>query len=125
MSDSSVINKAYMEPHLSAQAFQGDEAFFVTHPWVRHYEQGVPAHIAVPDHSLTWLLDRTASRYPRHSAFIYYGTKLTYAQFSHYANRFANELQRLGVKKATGLRLHSRTSHNIRLPSTGRSEQEP
>lgn len=99
MSDSSVINKAYMEPHLSAQAFQGDEAFFVTHPWVRHYEQGVPAHIAVPDHSLTWLLDRTASRYPRHSAFIYYGTKLTYTQFSHYANRFAIELQRLGVKK--------------------------
>jgi long-chain acyl-CoA synthetase len=32
-------------------------------------------------------------------AFIYYGTKLTYAQFSLYANRFAIELQRLGVKK--------------------------
>ena len=39
------------------------------------------------------------SRYPGHTAIIYYGTKLTYAQLSSYANRFAIELQRLGVQK--------------------------
>lgn len=97
MSDASIINKAYKEPR--SQAFHGDEAFLASHPWVYHYEQGVPASIAIPDHPLTWLLDCTASRYPDHTAFIYYGTKLTYAQFSRYADRFASELQRLGVKK--------------------------
>src|SRR5436305_15044421 len=85
MFDSSVINKIRMEPGISTQAFHGDEAFFVTHPWVRHYEQGVPAHITIPDHPLTWLIDLTASLYPSHTAFISYGTKITYAQFSHYA----------------------------------------
>jgi long-chain acyl-CoA synthetase len=97
MSDASIINNVYKEPH--SQAFNGDEAFLASHPWVHHYEQGVPASIAIPDHPLTWLLDCTASRYPDHTAFIYYGTKLTYAQFSRYADRFASELQRLGVKK--------------------------
>ncbi|HKF36961.1 MAG TPA: long-chain fatty acid--CoA ligase [Ktedonobacteraceae bacterium] len=68
-------------------------------PWIDHYEQGVPTEITVPDHPLTWLLDRTVSHYPGHFAFIYYGTKLSYAQFSSLANRFATGLQRLGIKR--------------------------
>ena len=33
-------------------------------PWVRHYEEGVPSTIAVPDVTLPELLDRTAARAP-------------------------------------------------------------
>ena len=68
-------------------------------PWLRHYEQGVPAQLTIPTHSLSWILDQTVRRYPGHTAFIYYGTKLTYAQFSSLANRFATGLQRLGIKQ--------------------------
>jgi long-chain acyl-CoA synthetase len=96
MSDSSVNNRTHLEPQ---ELVNGDEAFVVTHPWIRHYEQGVPAHIALPDHPLTWLLDRTASRYPGRTALIYYGTRLSYAQLAHHAQRFALALQNLGVHK--------------------------
>src|SRR6266849_1340993 len=99
MSILSITNKAHGESYSYAQASHEDEAYLVTHPWVRHYEHGVPSHISVPDQPLTWLLDNTASRYPDHTAFIYYGTRLTYAQFSRYTHRFASELQRLGVHK--------------------------
>ena len=99
MSDSSIINNTSMVSEKPDQSFHGDEAFALAHPWVRHYEQGVPISITVPDHPLTWLLDCTAQRYPHHTAFIYYGTKITYAQFSQLAERFADALQRLGVKK--------------------------
>jgi long-chain acyl-CoA synthetase len=99
MSILSITNKAHRESYSYTQASHEDEAYLVTHPWVRHYEQGVPAHISIPDQPLTWLLDNTASRYPDHTAFIYYGTRLTYAQFSRYTHRFASELQRLGVHK--------------------------
>ncbi|MGZ3646914.1 MAG: long-chain-fatty-acid--CoA ligase [Ktedonobacteraceae bacterium] len=75
------------------------EELLLTHPWIRFYEEGVPVRVDVPEKPLTWLLDRTVSRYPGHTAFIYYGTKLSYAQFSSYANRFAVGLQRLGVRK--------------------------
>ncbi len=84
MSDQSVINNPPVD---------------LARPWIDHYEQGVPTQLKVPDHSLTWLLDQTVSRYPGHTAFIYYGTKLSYAQFSSLANRFATGLQRLGIKK--------------------------
>jgi long-chain acyl-CoA synthetase len=99
MSDLSVNIHTHVEPHVSEQPAKRDEAFVVTHPWIQHYEPGVPAHIEIPDQPLTWLLDRTASRYPDRTALIYYGTRLSYAQFAHDAHRFAIALQRLGVNK--------------------------
>src|SRR5215472_7429310 len=90
MSDQSVIHDAQEEQNID---------FDTARPWLRHYEKGVPAQLTISNYPLTWLLDQTVSRYPGHTAFIYYGTKLTYAQFSSLANRFAAGLQRLGIKK--------------------------
>ncbi len=94
MSDSSVLHNAQTSNVAGVEA-----AFLRDHPWVRHYEQGVSPHLDVPGRPLTWLLDTTASRHPSHTAILYYGTRLTYAQLSGMANRFAIALQRLGVKK--------------------------
>jgi len=99
MSNSSINTHTHLEPHVSEQPANGDEAFVETHPWIQHYEQGVPAHIDIPDHPLTWLLDLTASRYPDRTALIYSGTRLSYAQLAHHAKRFALALQSLGVNK--------------------------
>jgi long-chain acyl-CoA synthetase len=90
MSDPSIIN--------NTQTDDGEE-FQKTHPWIRHYEEGVPAFIDIPDQPLTWLLDTATNRYPGRPALIYYGSKLTYAQLSNLANRFAIGLQRLGIQK--------------------------
>src|SRR3989440_3820395 len=90
MSDQSVVHGSQSKK---------DPSFDSTRPWLRHYEQGVPAELEIADRPLTWLLDQTVSHHPGHTAFIYYGTKLSYAQFSSLANRFATGLQRLGIKK--------------------------
>src|SRR5260370_31008538 len=76
-----------------------EEDLLANRPWVRYYEQGVPAQLDIPDHTLTWLLDQTVSKYPGRTAIIYYGTKLSYAQLSSLANRFATGLQKLGIQK--------------------------
>ncbi len=70
-----------------------------TFPWLRHYEQEVPARIDIPDQPLTWILDQAARRFPSQTAFIYYGNRLSYARFSSLANRFAAALLRLGIRK--------------------------
>jgi long-chain acyl-CoA synthetase len=90
MSDQSVVHGSQSKK---------DTSFDATRPWLRHYEQGVPAELEIPDRPLTWLLDQSVSQHAGHTAFIYYGTKLSYAQFSSLANRFATGLQRLGIKK--------------------------
>src|SRR5260370_41048601 len=94
MSDPSVINSSQAE-----QLSPTDAEF----PWLRHYEQGVPAHFDIPDRPLTWILDQTVSRFPSQTAFIYYGTRLSYARFSSLPNRFAAPLLRLRITKGDRL----------------------
>lgn len=86
MSDSSINTHTHLEPQVSEQPANRDEAFVVTHPWIRHYEPGVPAHLEIPDQPLTWLLDCTASRYPGRTALNYFGRRLSYAQLAHHAH---------------------------------------
>ncbi len=90
MSDSSMRDDAHVGQEITV---------YSSRLWVCHYEEGVPSELDIPEQPLTWLLDHTVNSHPGHTAFIYYGTKLTYAQFSSLANRFAAGLQRLGVQK--------------------------
>ncbi|MGH2482663.1 MAG: AMP-binding protein, partial [Ktedonobacteraceae bacterium] len=89
MSDPSIVNNAQTEI---------DAALRSARPWVAWYQSGVPAQLDIPDHPLTWLLDQAVSKYPHQTALIYYGTKISYAQLSMLANRFAVALQRLGIQ---------------------------
>ncbi len=95
MSDPSLMKNAQTEQHVSNISNE----LLVTRPWLRNYEEGVPVQLDIPDRPLTWLLDNAARHYPNNTAIIYYGHKITYAQLSTFANRFAIGLQKIGVKK--------------------------
>ncbi len=68
-------------------------------PWSKWYEAGVPTHISCPDIALGNVLAQTASKYPDHSAILFYGKKISYAELDGLANQFARALTELGVKK--------------------------
>ncbi|HWS84488.1 MAG TPA: long-chain fatty acid--CoA ligase, partial [Ktedonobacteraceae bacterium] len=99
ISNPSVINHIQAERCSSGQASNRHDEHLSSYPWLQHYEEGVPVQLEFPNRPLTWLLDKAANRHPNQTAFIYYGSRITYAQFSNLANRFAIVLQRLGVRK--------------------------
>ncbi len=107
MSDSSLANETHIELPSSPVSAAGNPyandrrrgELLPTRPWLRFYQEGVPAELTIPDQPLTWLLDNAVKRYGRHSAILYFGNKMTYAQLSSLANRFAIGLQKLGIKK--------------------------
>jgi long-chain acyl-CoA synthetase len=68
-------------------------------PWLRFYQPGVPAELDIPAEPLTWLLDNAVKHYASRTAILYFGNRLTYAQVSTLANRFAVGLQKLGITK--------------------------
>jgi len=74
-------------------------------PWLRHYDEGVPPTIAVPDVTLPELLDRTAARAPGKVALRFFldprmpVPALTWAQLRERTLRFATALFQLGVRK--------------------------
>lgn len=67
--------------------------------WVKNYPAGVRPTLEYPDISLGQMLDQTVAKAPDHVAMIFAGREITYGQFGVLANRFANALAKLGVKK--------------------------
>lgn len=78
--------------------------------WFNHYEPNVPYTLAYPDMPLPCFLETSARRYPNHIATKFVlkyvlggratiGGMLTYRQLNAYADRFANALVALGVRR--------------------------
>jgi len=72
---------------------------YAEHPWTRFYEAGVPATLTYPELSLGNVLSQTASKYPFHTALLFFGKKISYQELDRYTNQFAHGLSALGVKK--------------------------
>jgi long-chain acyl-CoA synthetase len=70
---------------------------FIQRPWLRHYEEGVPPTLALPNRALPRLLHRAAQRFPNRPATIFMGRTLTYRQLNRQANRLANALRSQGL----------------------------
>jgi len=72
--------------------------------WLKHYPPGVPETIDYPRLTLHQLLEESASRFPDNTAIIFPGRlgdsyRLSYRELNQQANRLANALVDLGVKK--------------------------
>lgn len=76
-------------------------------PWLKHYDEGVPASIDYPRIPLDQLLTDSAAKHPDQPATIFgamvgsrlMDAKLTYHQLDEAVNRFAAGLEQLGVGK--------------------------
>lgn len=70
-----------------------------TRPWLLHYEDDVPYSLHYPTQPLFRFLDIADRRFPNATATIYYDSTLSYRALRRQANRFANALTALGIKK--------------------------
>ena len=71
--------------------------------WLKSYEAGVPATVSYPPVPVYHFLEENARRFPGYTAVLLAGPKfssiITYGQLDGLANRFANALIRLGVRR--------------------------
>ena len=78
----------------------------VEKPWLKHYEEGVPATIDYPDTVMPKVLADTARKYPDQVATIFKGGRLTYRELNELVDKFTAGLQKLGVKKGDRVAIH-------------------
>jgi fatty-acyl-CoA synthase len=77
----------------------------------RHWPKGVPHILPVPQTSLYYNLEVSATRYPDKTAIAYYGSRLSYAELRRQAEAFAGYLQaRCGVTKGERVMLYMQNS---------------
>jgi len=76
-------------------------------PWLKFYDEGVPASIDIPNIPLGEFLTHSATKHPNHPAIIFgspvgssiMDAKITYRELNDFVDRFAVGLQNLGVGK--------------------------
>ncbi|MDZ7369840.1 MAG: long-chain fatty acid--CoA ligase [candidate division KSB1 bacterium] len=68
-------------------------------PWLRFYDQGVPAELEFPPQNLYELFANAAEEHRSETALIYFGKKITFGRLLQYIDRFARALQEEGVRK--------------------------
>lgn len=74
--------------------------------WLDNYPEGVPKEVEVPDISLGQMLEKTTAKYPNNIALAFINNKVSFSKLDEMANRFANVLAKLGVKKGDRVALH-------------------
>jgi long-chain acyl-CoA synthetase len=79
-------------------------------PWLKFYDEDVPHTLEYPEVPLHWYLEESARKYPDVIATIFPGrfgeTKLTFKELNDLANRLANAIIDLGVKKGDRVALY-------------------
>lgn len=74
-------------------------ALEVARPWVKFYDSRTPYGIRPPIAPLNRTLEVAARRFGSVAALTFYGRRISYRQLDRLANRFANGLASLGVKR--------------------------
>ncbi len=71
----------------------------VERPWLAQYDAGVPPTLSYPDVPVHRFLVDAAGRFPGRTALEFYGRRISYRELDTLADRFAQALLRLGVRK--------------------------
>ncbi len=72
---------------------------YTSRPWLKFYPEDVPPNIDTPNLAVPELLDRTAQKYKKKTALIFYGKKISYKELIELIDKCATGLAKLGVKK--------------------------
>jgi len=68
-------------------------------PWLAHYDEGVPPTLDYRRLTLPQMFQTTAGRYPQHTALIYQGRHITYAELQVLVRTFTITLTTLDIRK--------------------------
>src|SRR2546427_11485322 len=79
---------------------------YLSRPWLKHYQEGVPASVEVPLKSVSRMFDEATARAPERTAVVFYGRAITYRELREATDRLACALAHLGLKKGERVALY-------------------
>ena len=84
----------------------GATEIYLSRPWLAHYEAGVPSDVDVPAKTVPQAFDEATTRHAQRTAVLFYGRAITYGELRAGADRLANALAHLGLKKGERIALY-------------------
>ncbi len=74
--------------------------------YLKHWPEGVPQEVEIPDTSLIGLFEDSAKKFPDNTLTYFMGFELSYNQILDIVNRIATKLTELGIKKGDCVAIH-------------------
>ena len=74
-------------------------------PWLKVYPSDVPAEVDIPSISVAQAFDQATEKWPRRTAVIFYGRKISYRELRDKVDRMATALSALGIQKGDRIAL--------------------
>lgn len=72
---------------------------YITKPWIKFYDEGVPSNIDYPEINVYEFLDNSAAEFGSRTAIWFMENKISYKKLKDIADRLATALVNLGLKK--------------------------
>ena len=79
---------------------------YLSRPWLKFYEPGVPANPEVPLKSVTQAFDDATAKYGAKVALVFYGREISFRELREHSDRLASALAGLGLKKGDRVGLY-------------------
>jgi len=79
---------------------------YLARPWLKYYQEGVPANVEVPLESVPQAFDKATERAPNRRAVVFYGREISYRELRDATDRFACALSSLGLRKGDRVALY-------------------
>ena len=74
--------------------------------YLKHWPEGVPQEVEIPDKSLIGLFEDSAQKFPDNTLTYFMGFELSYSKIRDIVNRIATKLTELGIKKGDCVAIH-------------------
>jgi long-chain acyl-CoA synthetase len=71
----------------------------ISKPWLKFYDPEVPDELVIPPFTIPDLLKNAAEKYPKQTAVVFQGARMTYTQLKEQVDKLAAGLHELGVGK--------------------------
>lgn len=82
------------------------KSLYLSKPWLKFYEPGVPAEPQVPLRSVPQVFDEATEKFASKTALIFYGREMSFRELRELCDRFAAALAGLGVRKGDTVGLY-------------------
>jgi len=82
------------------------KSVYLSRPWLKFYEPGVPANPEVPLKSVPQAFDEATAKYGAKTALVFYGREISFRELRELTDRLAGALAGLGLKKGDRIGLY-------------------
>src|ERR1017187_8830208 len=104
--NSMLAPRALLQRRRLPEEYMDPKSVYLSRPWLKFYEPGVPANPEVPLKSVPQAFDEATAKFGAKAALVFYGREISFRELRQHTDRLAGALAGFGLKKGDRIGLY-------------------